>query len=88
MSVAQRLEQRLRATLSPIHLRITDFSADHAGHAGARPGGETHFDVDITAAVFAGLSRVERQRRVLQAAGELMHGDIHALTISARVPGE
>jgi BolA protein len=88
MRVAQRLEQQLRAALSPTTLEITDFSAKHAGHSGARPGGQTHFRVAITAAAFAGRSRVDRQRLVLQAAGELMQSDIHALTIAARAPGE
>jgi BolA protein len=88
MRVAERLEQRLRAALSPSVLEITDFSAAHAGHAGARPGGQTHFNVRIVAPTFAGRSRVQRQRLVLQAAGDLMVDEIHALTISAREPGE
>ena len=84
--VAERLERRLREALSPTALTVTDFSAAHAGHAGSRPGGETHFNVAITAAAFAGHSRLERQRMVMRAAGDLLDGPIHALTIQARTP--
>jgi BolA protein len=88
MRVAEQLEERLRAALSPTSLSVTDFSAAHAGHAGSRPEGETHFNVAITASLFSGRSRVERQRLVMQAAGDLLQDRIHALTITACAPGE
>jgi BolA protein len=86
--VAQELGERLRGELRPAHLDIVDFSAEHAGHAGARPQGESHFRVTVVADAFAGRSRLERQRLVMAAAGDLMRDDIHALTITALTPAE
>jgi BolA protein len=88
LHVAKLLERRLRDALSPSDLRITDFSAAHAGHAGARPEGESHFQVDIVATRFAGRSRLERQRLVHEAVGDLLHREIHAVTIRASTPEE
>ena len=88
MGVAEQLADRLRRDLGPEHLDIVDFSADHAGHAGARPGGESHFRVTVVAPVFAGRSRLERQRLVLAAAGDLLQGSVHALTVTALDPAE
>ncbi len=79
------LRQRL-AVLAPLHLDIADDSHRHAGHAGARDGG--HFTVDIVAAAFSGKSTLARHRLVYDAAGDLMHGRIHALAIRARSPEE
>ncbi|NHC05339.1 BolA family protein [Azonexus fungiphilus] len=79
------LRQRL-AALAPLHLDITDDSHRHAGHAGTRDGG--HFTVDIVAAAFSGKSTLARHRLVYDAAGDLMHGRIHALAIRARSPEE
>ena len=84
MSAATRVD-RLRAalqSLQPVVLEIRDDSAKHAGHAGAREGG--HFHVIISAAVFNGVSQVQRHRMVYAAAAELMGRDIHALSIDAR----
>jgi BolA protein len=80
----ERLRAALETALSPTQLEIRDDSARHAGHAGAREGG--HFHVVITSAVFQGRSAVERHRMVYAAAGELLRGEIHALSIDARVP--
>ena len=88
MGVADELAARLRHGLEPEHMEIVDFSAAHAGHAGARPGGESHFGVTVVAAAFAGRSRLERQRLGMAAAGRLMEGRIHALTITALSPAE
>lgn len=88
MTVAEQLAARLRQGLEPAHLDVVDFSAAHAGHAGARPEGESHFQVTVVAEQFAGRSRLERQRLVLGAAGDLMEGRIHALTIMALTPAE
>jgi|SRR5687768_12726105 BolA protein len=86
--VADAIRQRLTTALSPSHLDLVDESARHAGHAGARPQGESHFRVSIVSAEFAGKSRVERQRLVFAALGDLMQTEIHALAITAVAPGE
>ena len=64
MNVAHRIRDKLTSALNPTTLEIVDESHRHAGHAGARPGGETHFRVEVVAAVFQGKSRLERQRLV------------------------
>lgn len=88
MSVRERIEDTLNEALKPDRLEVVDESHLHAGHAGARPGGESHFRVRIVSGAFSGLSRVERHRRVNQLlAGELA-GPIHALAIDARSPDE
>lgn len=88
MSVRERIEDTLNEALKPDRLEVIDESHLHAGHAGARPGGESHFRVRIVSGAFSGLSRVERHRRVnALLAGELA-GPIHALAIDARSPDE
>ncbi len=79
------LRQRL-SVLQPLSLTIRDDSHLHAGHAGARSGGG-HYHVDIVAAVFAGKNTVTRHRMIYDAAGDLMRGPIHALSICAEIPG-
>lgn len=86
--VAGEIEQRLSLALAPDQLEVIDESGRHQGHAGARPGGESHFRVIIVANAFAGRSRIERQRMVFEALGDLMQNEIHALAIVARAPGE
>lgn len=86
--VRDRLEDILRRVFRPERLEVVDFSAAHAGHDGARPGGQTHFRVEIVAAAFAGQNRLARQRLVMEAAAELLRGEIHALTVRAVAPGE
>ena len=80
------IEQRLRTALSPELLEIRDDSAAHAGHAGARNGG--HFTVRIVAAAFTGKTLLQRHRLVNAALADLMHRDIHALSIKANAPDE
>jgi len=80
------IEQRLRTALSPELLEIRDDSAAHAGHAGARDGG--HFTVRIIAAAFTGKTLLQRHRLVNAALADLMHRDIHALSIKANAPDE
>jgi BolA protein len=87
VNVAERIRERLGA-LDPVALDLVDESAQHAGHAGSRPGGETHWRLAIVSPRFAGQSTVARHRMVYQALGELMHDPIHALAISARSPEE
>lgn len=79
------LRQRL-SVLQPASIDIVDDSHRHAGHAGARDGG--HFQLQIVAQVFAGKSTIARHRMIYDAAGDLMRGKIHALSIRAEVPGE
>jgi len=86
MSTQEELRTRL-AALEPAALEIIDDSARHAGHAGARSGGG-HFLVTIVSPRFAGLSTMARHRLVYGAVGDLMNGPIHALSITARAPGE
>ena len=88
MRVADTIRQRLTAELAPSRLDLVDESAKHAGHASARPEGESHFRMLIVAATFAGKTRVERQRMVFAALGSLMHTDIHAISITALTPDE
>lgn len=87
-AVTESLKRKLAATFSPIRLEIEDDSARHAGHAGARAGGESHFIVTIEAAAFAGASRIERQRMVHKALAEELSGPVHALSVKAFAPGE
>lgn len=69
---------------SPTLLNVTDDSARHAGHAGAEPGGETHYNVEIESTAFAGKTRVEMQRAVNSALKEEFDSGLHALSIKAR----
>ena len=64
MPVADNIERKLAAGLAPLRLTVIDQSHLHAGHAGARPGGESHFRVEIVAAKFRGMNRLARQREV------------------------
>jgi BolA protein len=88
MRVADRIRSKLQAAFAPARLAVTDDSARHKGHAGARPEGETHFTVEIVSAAFVGMSRVERQRRIYGVLAEELAGPVHALSLSARAPGE
>jgi len=80
------LVRKLEAALAPVELEVIDESAGHQGHAGARPGGETHFRVEIVSQAFAGLSRIERQRLVYRILAEELAGPVHALSVGARLP--
>jgi BolA protein len=86
--VAREMIARLTAALNPTRLTLEDQSSQHIGHAAHDPRGESHFALVIESAAFAGLSRVERQRKVYAALGDLMHERVHALTIRAAAPGE
>ena len=83
--IVEELRARLTAALQPEALAIRDDSHLHAGHAGARGGGG-HYHVDIVAAAFAGKKTVARHRLIYDAAGDLMRGPVHALSICAEVP--
>jgi BolA protein len=87
-TVAETIRRKLESAFAPARLAVVDESAQHVGHAGARPGGESHFRVEIVADAFAGLSRLERQRRVNAALAEELAGPVHALSIRALTPGD
>ncbi len=87
-SVADRIEHLLRDEFSPQHLEVIDESALHAGHAGARPGGESHFRVEVVSERFRGKNRVQRQQMVYEALDELIKGGIHALSMMTKTPEE
>jgi BolA protein len=82
------MEAKLRAELAPAHLDVIDESHLHAGHSGARPGGETHYRLDIVASAFEGKSRVERHRLVNALMDEAFGRGLHALALRARTPAE
>lgn len=86
--IAGEMIRRLTEALAPIDLDLHDDSELHRGHAGHDGRGESHFSLRITSAAFAGKSRVERQRMVYAALGELMVERVHALSIKAAAPGE
>ncbi len=86
--VATEIAARLTSALTPSHLDVINDSAQHAGHMGDDGSGESHFTVVVESAVFAGQSRLARQRLVNAALGDLMAGTVHALAIKARAPGE
>jgi stress-induced morphogen len=88
MTRAQRMEAVLQAAFAPASLEIVDESAKHAGHAGARPGGETHYQVTMVADTFEGLSRVDRQRRVNEVLAAEFDGGLHALSLRLKAPSE
>lgn len=88
MRVATAIRRRLQSAFEPERLDLIDDSARHAGHAGARPEGESHFRVVIVAEAFASKSRIERQRMVYAALDDLMQTDIHALSITALTSAE
>jgi len=81
------LRERLTAALAPEHLEVVDESAAHAGHAGARAGGG-HFALTIVSPAFNGRGLLERHRMVYAAVGDLMQGEVHALSIKAYASGE
>lgn len=87
-AVADVIRDKLTEAFAPERLEVADVSDRHAGHAGARAGGQSHFDVVVVAAAFAGLGRVERQRRVNAALRAELAGPVHALSVKALAPGE
>jgi BolA family transcriptional regulator, general stress-responsive regulator len=85
--VAERIRRKL-TVLQPTRLAIHDDSQRHAGHAGARPGGESHFRVEIVSPAFAGESRLARQRRVYALLADELKVSVHALQLSTLTPEE
>lgn len=86
MSVAGTIERKLAEAFGPASVRVVDESHLHAGHAGARPEGETHFRVEVTAEAFRGKSRLEGQRAVYGVLREELEGPVHALSVTVSSP--
>ena len=86
--MATEIEARLAAALSPTQLNVINDSGHHAGHSGDDGTGESHFTVEIESAAFAGVARLERQRMVNRALGDLPGQKVHAMAIKATAPGE
>lgn len=81
IKIADQMSAKLRTELSPSAITITDVSWQHEGHAGARPGGQTHFELEITAPALGGLSRVSAQRKIYAILADFLAGPVHALQI-------
>jgi BolA protein len=88
MTMKQTLTDKLHAAFAPEHLDVIDESHLHEGHSGHRPGGETHFRVQIVAAAFDGKSRIDRHRMINTAVAAELAGGVHALAIKAQTPAE
>jgi BolA protein len=86
--VEQEIGRLLKAAFAPSRLAVINDSERHHGHAGHDGSGESHFTVEIESDAFAGVSRLERQRMVNRALGDIPGGRVHALAIKAKAPGE
>ena len=86
--IALEIEQILTAAFAPARLAVINDSASHSGHRGDDGSGESHFTVEIESAAFAGVSRLQRQRMVNAALGDIPGQRVHALAVKAKVPGE
>ena len=88
MGAADNIAQKLTAAFAPVELSVEDESAQHAGHAGSRPEGETHFRVRIVSKAFEGVGSVERHRRVYAALADELKSHVHALALTTLTPAE
>ena len=86
--IADEIARLLAAAFAPSRLDVINDSARHSGHSGDDGSGESHFTVEIESAAFAGVARLQRQRMVNAALGDIPGGRVHALAIKARAPGE
>ena len=86
--VATEMLRRLNSALTSTNIQLIDDSEQHRGHGGYNPAGESHFTLKIESPAFAGKNRVERQRMIYAALGDLMEARVHALSIRASAPGE
>jgi BolA protein len=87
-AIADTIRDKLTEAFRPSRLEVEDDSARHHGHAGATEGGESHFNVVIESAAFAGAAKVARQRMIHKALAVELAGPVHALSIRALAPGE
>jgi BolA protein len=88
MPVKEVIAEKLSAAFAPQRLDVEDESHRHEGHAGHRPGGQTHFRVTIVSEMFRGKNRIERHRMINQALAHELSSGVHALAIHASAPGE
>jgi len=88
MTVRDTIAEKLTQAFAPVHLDVIDQSHLHAGHAGARPGGETHYSIHIVSQAFRGKTRIERHRMVNETLARELAGSVHALAIRAVAPEE
>ena len=88
MAIRDTIRNKLQEAFTPENLQVVDESHLHEGHAGHRPGGETHFRVYIVSDAFKGKSRVDRHRMINSALAAELSGGVHALAINAQAPGE
>jgi len=88
MNIEARIKAKLTAGLDPTSLAIEDESHRHAGHAGAREGGQTHYRIKVASARFAGKGRVERHRMVYALLADEIAQGVHALALQTLAPGE
>ncbi len=88
MRTQDLITEKLRKAFAPESLRIEDESHRHEGHAGHRPGGETHFRLYIVSEAFRGKSRLERHRMINATLASELKAGVHALAIHAAAPGE
>jgi BolA protein len=88
MSTRDRITEKLAAAFAPAQLDVVDESHQHAGHAGSRPGGETHYRLYIVSEAFRGKSRIERHRMINEILSSELADGVHALAIHASAPGE
>ncbi|MCZ8325190.1 MAG: BolA family transcriptional regulator [Sphingomonadaceae bacterium] len=87
-TIAAEIEALLTTAFAPTRLAVINDSAQHSGHMGDDGSGESHFTVEIESAAFAGVSRLQRQRLVNAALGDIPGQRVHALAIKAKAPGE
>ncbi|MCB2079185.1 MAG: BolA family transcriptional regulator [Novosphingobium sp.] len=87
-SIAQEIRSLLEQAFDPVRLEVINDSASHSGHMGDDGTGESHFTVEIESEAFAGVSRLQRQRMVNAALGDIPGERVHALAIKAKAPGE
>jgi BolA protein len=88
MRTADIITKKLTEAFSPQSLKVEDESHQHEGHAGHRPGGQTHFRVYIVSQAFKGKTRIERHRMINGELSDELAAGVHALTIHAAAPGE
>lgn len=88
MRTVDILTKKLSEAFAPQSLNVVDESHQHAGHAGARPGGQTHFRVYIVSEAFKGKTRIDRHRMINQVLADDLSAGVHALAIHATAPGE
>lgn len=88
MRTADLITRKLTEAFAPQSLKVRDESQQHEGHAGHRPGGQTHYRIYIVSEAFKGKTRLERHRMINQLLSAELTGGIHALAIHAAAPGE